>query len=284
MGEKNKKAGLIGYPLKHSISPAMHNAAFAKLGLPYEYILLETPAEELKQQLAKLRKPEFIGANVTIPHKEAVTPYLDDLSELAKSIGAVNTIKNDNGKLIGHNTDATGFIVSLKEDAGFDPKGKKIFIMGGGGAARAAAISLLSVGAGKIIIGEAIKEKGEKLAGHLNAIVPNSSTTALTSNEIIDALKECALVINASPVGMHPKENDSPLKGFAIPSQILVYDLVYNPYETKLIKDAKKAGAKTTSGLGMLIRQAILAFEIFTDLPAPDQVMREAAYEALQIR
>ncbi len=265
--------GIIGCPLGHSISPAMHNAAFKELDLDFEYVPLEVDPEDLGEALKGLRAMHFAGFNVTIPHKETIVPYLDEVTQLARRIGAVNTVLNQEGKLVGYNTDGPGFIDSLKEDAGFNPKGKKCVILGAGGAGRAVAVSLSQNGSELISIYDIFSEKAEKLAEYINGAV------------VKDLQKEIAaanLLVNASPIGMQPNIDDSPLpENIKLHQKLLVYDLIYNPPETKLLHLAKKAQAKAISGLGMLVRQGALAFTIFCGKTAPVEIMWQAAREAL---
>jgi shikimate dehydrogenase len=268
-----KSVALIGYPLGHSISPAMHNAAYRSLGLDYEYVALEVPPDELLKAVEGLRALHFAGFNVTIPHKENVVPLLDEVTPLARKIGAVNTVQNQEGKLIGFNTDGPGFIESLHEEARFNPKGKKMVILGAGGAGRAVAITLLENEAREIVFYDIIAEKAERLAEYINQ---------KASQDLQKEINQADLLINCSPIGMHPKTGESPLpESIKLHRKLMVYDLVYNPAETKLLKSAKEAGAKAVSGLGMLVRQGALAFTVFTGKPAPLKVMFEAAQESL---
>lgn len=276
-----KTVALIGYPLGHSISPAMHNAAFRQLGLDFEYVPLEVAPDDLAQAVDGLRVLHFAGFNVTVPFKEKVMPYLDDITKLAQTIGAVNTVKNQEGKLVGFNTDAPGFLESLREDAGFDPKGKNCLILGAGGAGKAVAAGLAESHAKAILINDVLEEKAQELAEYLSDNF-DSSIQALPLASIPASITKTQLLVNSSPVGMYPKIDGSPLpEDIKLHNKLMVYDLVYNPAETKLLKQAKAAGAKAVSGLGMLVRQGALAFTVFTGKPAPLEVMFEAAREAL---
>lgn len=276
-----KVVGIIGYPLGHSVSPAMHNAAFRELGLDYEYIPFEVEPADLGEALHGLRALHIAGFNVTIPHKEVIVPLLDEVTKLARVIGAVNTVENQDGTLVGYNTDAPGFIESLREDAGFDPEGKRAVILGAGGAGRAVATILAEVGAKEIVIADVIEEKARELAEYLGSAMETTCKAAHLGD--LD-LAGVDLLVNATPVGMHPKVNDSPLPaGVKIKNKkLLVYDLVYNPADTKLLKTAKAAGCKICSGLGMLVRQGALAFTIFTGEEAPVETMWEAARKSLR--
>jgi len=269
-----KQVKIIGYPLGHSVSPAMQNKAFEKLGLDYEYSPLEVPPEKLEETIEKLRNDQnVVGFNVTVPHKEAIIPFLDEIDESAKLIGAVNTVVNKNGKLIGHNTDGRGFIQSLKEDAGFDPKGKKVVVLGAGGASRAVTRMLALNGISFLVLKDIEKDKAFALKEELN--IPKIIVNPSDLQEHID---NADLLVNATPIGMHPKTDQSPLpENTKLHPNLLVYDLVYNPAKTKLMK----AAAKSCSGLGMLVHQGALAFELWTGQKPDIEVMHKAAKKAL---
>lgn len=276
--------GIIGYPITHSVSPQMHNAAYSKLGLNYCYVPISVKPEDLERALEGLRMLGFAGVNVTVPHKENVVPHLDEVTKLARLIGSVNVILIQEGHLIGYNTDGPGFIDSLKEDAGFDVAGKRAVILGAGGGAKAVAMMLAKDGVKNLVISDLIYEKAETLCEYINShfgIAPYSCPA--NSNELRKVIDKCDLIVNATPVGMHPKVNECPLEDdVEIPRSAVVYDLVYNPMETKLLKMAKANGAKAVSGLGMLIRQGALAFSLFTEEEAPESIMKEAALKALK--
>jgi shikimate dehydrogenase len=276
-----KTVALIGYPLGHTVSPAMHNAAFRHLGLDYDYVPLEVNPEDLAKALEGLRALHFAGFNVTVPFKEKVLPYLDDITKLAQKIGAVNTVQNQEGKLVGFNTDAPGFLESLREEAGFDPKGKTCLVLGAGGAGKAIATMLAEAHAKSILIYDVLEEKARELAEYLSDNF-DSDIQSLPLASIPASLPKTQLLVNSSPIGMLPKVDQSPLPdNIKLHQKLTVYDLVYNPQETKLLKQAKAAGAKAVSGLGMLVRQGALAFTVFTGKSAPLEVMFAAAKEAL---
>lgn len=268
-----KKCFLIGHPLGHSVSPAMHNAAYKHLGLDFEYSLKDISPKELLAVSRKLKADTVAGFNVTIPYKEAIMPYLDEITELAEKIGAVNTVKNENGKLIGYNTDGPGFLESLKEDAGFNPTGKKTIILGAGGAGRAIAATLAENRAKSIIVHDPDEKKRNEMVEYLADLF---DIEIKSSSNLQSEIEDASLLVNASPIGMHPKSHLSPIP-YNLSPNLVVYDIVYNPKETELLKQAKKAGARAVSGLGMLVRQGALAFSIFTGQPAPYQVMLDAA-------
>jgi shikimate dehydrogenase len=279
-----KLAGIIGDPVEHSVSPQMHNAAYEKLGLNYCYLPLAVRTEDLEKALEGIRILGFVGANVTVPHKEAVIPHLDEVTKLSRLIGAVNVILNQEGRLVGYNTDGPGFIDSLKEDAGFDIKGKRAVILGAGGAAKAIAIMLAKEGIANLVISDVIYEKAKDLCEYVNShfgIAPYACP--VKSDEARKLIEKCDLLINASPIGLHPKVNECPIdRDYKISSSAVVYDLVYNPMETEFLKLAKANGAKAVSGLGMLLKQGALAFSLFTEQEPPVQVMKEAALKALK--
>jgi len=281
-----KLVGIIGYPISHSVSPAMHNAAFKILGLDWEYLPFEVKPEDLEKKVAELREKGLIGFNVTIPHKEAIIPLLDEVTKLPKIIGAVNTVKNEGGKLVGYNTDGAGFIESLKTDASFKAAGKKAVMLGAGGAAKAVAVMLASEGIKELVITDIDLEKAEALTDYVGSYFDVSVMCAKQkSDELKRALKEADLIINATPIGMHPKEDKCPIdEKTEIGKQTTVFDLVYNPPETKLMKLAKEKGARAFNGLGMLVRQGAIAFTIWTQKPAPVDVMWKAAKETLGIK
>ncbi|MFH1826512.1 MAG: shikimate dehydrogenase [bacterium] len=279
----SKKAFIIGHPIKHSVSPFMHNAAFGERGIDCLYDLKDVKPRDLKKIFEELRQPEVIGFNVTVPHKEAVLPLLDDLSKPAQIIGAVNTVVNENGKLIGHNTDGAGFIESLKEDAKFEPKEKNVVVIGAGGASRAITVMLAEAEIDFLTVTDIQEEKAQELLEYLSSYFQlNCNFAAPNSEELQAAIDRADILINCSPVGMHPKEKENPLSPqIKLHSDLLVYDLVYNPRETQLLKTAKAAGAQACSGLGMLVRQGALAFTLWTGQEAPVQTMRQAAEKAL---
>lgn len=277
-----KQLGIIGYPLGHSISPAFQQAALDYCHVDARYLVWATPPEEVPQRVRSLRAPDVLGANVTVPHKEAVMPYLDTLSEQARDIGAVNTIVNRAGKLEGHNTDVAGFMRALREDAGFVPKGKRVLLLGAGGAAKAAAFGLAGAGVASLTIANRTVERARELASALKGTVfvkaVSLSLEALTADGSWD------LIVNTTTLGMVHSlgEHESPLPASLIPRNALVYDIVYNPEVTPLLAAAQQAGARTLGGLPMLIYQGAEAFRLWTGLDAPVQVMREAGQKALR--
>lgn len=278
------RVGLIGWPVEHSLSPTMQNAAFAALSMDWEYVLLPVPPEEVERVVRGLAARSFRGANVTVPYKEAVIPYLPSLTEAARAIGAVNTlIVREDGRLVGENTDWTGFLAALRE-SGFDPEGRRALLLGAGGAARAVAYALVRSGV-RVIVLNRRPERAEELVRTLGSGVPKGSMQAglLEPGTLLREARHADLLVNATSVGMWPRPDESPWPdGLPIPSHLTVLDLVYRPLETKLLRQAREAGARTVNGLGMLIHQGARAFEIWTGRPAPVEVMRAACWKALE--
>ena len=275
--------GLVGYPLGHSVSPAMQQAAFDHYRLDVRYEVWETEPAQFDALAERLRHPLTLGANVTVPYKETVVPLVDDLDELALQIGAVNTVVHREGKLSGHNTDADGFLKALRELGGFEPVGKRVVLLGAGGVAKAASFALAGVGVKSLAITDVIGERAQALASSLGLLGVETNILDGESESLEAALWKCDLVVNCTPVGMKhgATEGQSPLEARLIPKEALVYDVVYNPIETPLLLAAKKAGARTLGGLAMLVYQGAAAFELWTGKKAPIDIMFEAAKGAL---
>ncbi|MDI6731370.1 MAG: shikimate dehydrogenase [Candidatus Margulisbacteria bacterium] len=278
-----KLLGIIGYPLGHTLSPAMHNAAFKALGLDFEYLSFEVAPPNLSAAINDLRARQIVGFNITVPHKETIIPLLDDVTKLAKIIGAVNTATLQDGQLIGYNTDGEGFIASLKEDAKESPAEKRVVVLGAGGASRAVCVMLAENKAKNIAIADIDGKKAEALANYVGSLFKTTVSFVPPNSPVLQTMLNAAdILINTTPIGLHPNEERSPLENnIKLHPGLLVYDLVYNPSETKLLKDAKAAGCRTCSGLGMLVRQGALAFTIWTGKEAPIAVMRQAAEQEL---
>jgi shikimate dehydrogenase len=269
--------GLIGYPLSHSLSPKLHSAAFQGLKLDGEYCLYEVPpesADELAALAGRVRAGKLTGLNVTIPHKQAIIPLLDDLTVPARSIGAVNTIYCEDGCLIGHNTDAPGFLSDLRRWLPGEIDAKNALVLGAGGAARAVVYALLSDGwevslaVRRADLGQAavLTESFQRLEA------PGSikQTVLLEAESLETILGEIRLLVNTTPLGMFPEVEQTPWpEGLPFPDAELVYDVVYNPRQTRLLRQAAAAGLRTASGIGMLVEQAALSFEIWTGQVAP---------------
>jgi shikimate dehydrogenase len=273
--------GLLGWPVHHSLSPAMHNAAFRALGLDWIYLALAVPPESLPEALAGLKALGFRGANVTIPHKEQVLLGLDELSPEAKSLGAVNTLVAADGRFRGHNTDVAGFLAAL-DNAGCSPR--RAVVLGAGGAARAAIYALLSRGV-TVTVANRSGQRARGLVSSLALPSLRADTCPLETMALRDALSQADLLINATPAGMWPNVDATPLPpGTPLHDCLAVMDLVYNPLETLLLRQARQAGAAVISGLDMLIYQGAIAFQLWTGKEAPRAIMRQAALAALTQR
>jgi len=275
---KTKIVGIFGYPIEHTFSPLMHNAAFSALGLDYCYIPFEVRPEDLKSALESIRALNIRGVNITVPHKEAVIKYLDGLSKEAKLIGAVNTIENRNGRLIGHNTDGRGFIKSLLEDAKTKVKGKSVLLIGAGGAGKGVAVSCALEGASEVVIANRTIKKAEELAKYLSRHFKKIKFFAipLEKHKILNAIVKTDILINATSLGLQGK-GLLPISQKDLHRDLVIYDLIYNPQITPLLKIARRAGVKkAVNGLGMLIHQGAIAFQIWTGKKPPVDVMKKA--------
>ena len=281
-----KRVGLIGFPLAHSLSPLIQGVAFAHHALPERYELWETEASQLEERVRGLRADDCLGANVTIPHKEAVIPYLDELDALAEKTGAVNTVVNRQGRLYGHNTDVTGFARALME-AGFSAPGGRAVILGAGGAARAVGVALVEAGVAEIALSDVVPGRSEALAATLRSLAPATAirACALGGESFRESTNACQLLVNCTPIGTRhsASELQLPLDAEMIPPRVLVFDLVYNPPVTPLLAAARARGARVIGGLSMLVYQAAASFKLWTGLAAPEDLMLAAAREALAV-
>lgn len=275
--------GLLGYPLAHSISPAFQQAALDHLGIDARYEAWSVPPEGLAAKVARLRYPDALGANVTVPHKEAVIPLLDSLDGWARAVGAVNTIVKRNGGLQGYNTDGYGFLQGLHE-LFFNPSGARVLLLGAGGAARAVALALAEQKVASIAIANRTLQRAERLARELGGRVPHAGALPLEGGALREAALASDLIVNCTAVGMRhtPDEGETLLTADSIPPQAVVYDLVYNPVETPFLREAKRAGARTIGGLTMLVYQGAASFTLWTGREAPVEVMMRAARSALE--
>jgi shikimate dehydrogenase len=279
---QTKPVGLIGHPVEHSLSPIMHNNAFTALNLNWCYVPLLVHPKRLGEAVAGLRALGFAGANVTVPHKESVLPLLDHVTPEAQAIGAVNTITMREG-LIGYNTDWQGFLTALSE-GGFDPQGKRAVVLGAGGAARAVVYALAQAGA-QVAVLNRTPSRAQALVQDFSPLFPHRSLVSLpfTLQALEEQTTEAHLLVNATPVGMWPEIDKSLwLEDVAFPGHLTVFDLVYNPRQTKLLQQARQAGAKGIGGLGMLVHQGAAAFELWTGEKAPVETMYDAARDALR--
>jgi shikimate dehydrogenase len=278
---KTNVCAIIGNPVDHSLSPVMHNSAFNELGLDFVYVAFTVTAKELGPAISGARSMRFKGLNVTMPHKNTVINYLDKIDATAKNIGAVNTILCNKGCLIGYNTDGKGAIIALKEN-GIFPGNKKFVLLGAGGAGKAIAYQVAQ-DAGELVILNRTRKRAEKLAELLQKKFNKEvKGQALSSSILKKELELADVLINSTSVGMHPNVHLSPVPSDLLRSDLCVMDIIYNPLNTKLLKDAISVGAEVISGLEMLIHQGAVAFEIWTDCIAPVEVMRKAVLNQLE--
>ncbi len=278
---ETQKVGVFGYPVKHSASPAMQNAAFESAGLNYIYLSFEVKPEDIGEALSALRILGFRGMNLTIPHKEICLPFLDEINEEASKIKAVNTVLVDSGKLKGFNTDIEGFMKPLVCEKNYQPAGKKIVILGAGGAARAVIFSLLDAGAEEIVIGNRNMDRAGHLSDFMKSLFPlsNISRVSISDDSLPDEVLSSSLLVNCTPLGMKgeiPLDNTECLN-----PGLIVYDLIYRPVETPLLSIARQRGADTIGGLGMLVYQGAASFRIWSSIEPPVDVMKKACARAI---
>lgn len=270
MMDSAKTVGLIGWPVEHSRSPAMHNAALAALGLDWRYILLPTPLDQLAEVVARIRSGELHGANVTIPHKQAVMPYLDEIDPAAQAVGAVNTIVKQADRLIGFNTDTLGFKRSLIE-TGVDVTDQPCAILGAGGSARAVVYVLQELGAHLTVYARDV-EKAQAI---------QADSRPLGALKRIDPATK--LIVNTTPVGLSPNVDASPWPDeVPLPKQAFIFELLNNPARTKLMQQAERAGLRTINGWDMLVYQGAAAFAKWTGVEPPVDVMKRALAESMK--
>ena len=279
-----RRCYLIGYPVGHSMSALMHNAAFEELGLGYHYELKSVRPEALGRFTAYEMRGEAVrGANVTIPHKVSIIGHLDEVDPEAAAIGAVNTIVNEGGRLKGYNTDGRGAMRALEEAYG-DLRGVKSVLIGAGGAARAIRRHL-SMAVDELSILNRTASRAESLASALKSLPGcNASVTAaaLTRENLRSELVEADVLINATPLGMTPDTDKSPVDSDLLHPGLLVFDTVYNPLKTRLLREAEEAGVRTLTGAKMLAYQGVASFELWTGVGAPEELMFEVVVDALR--
>jgi shikimate dehydrogenase len=270
---------LLGNPLGHSLSPAMHNRVFEKLELDYCYLPVQVTPENLKTVFAGLTRMNVGGFNVTIPHKVRIIEYLDALDPLAATIGAVNTICIKDGKTLGYNTDGEGFIRSLEEEGKILVQNKRIFLLGCGGAARAIAMTLAFRGAAEIFISNRTLAKAEALATEINEKVRNCAKALKTQPNLqTEIIKSCDILVNGTSLGMHPRDQESPIGAESLFAHLVVADIVYKPHTTRLLANAQAKGCRIVHGLGMLIYQGAAAFKLWTGFDPLIPEMTETVY------
>ncbi len=282
---RTRLAGIIGWPLEHTLSPAMHNAAYEALGLDWVYVPLPVRDDsDLIRVVGAVRALPFVGFNVTMPYKQAILDICDEVATLARVAGAVNTVHREGDRLIGYNTDGRGLVDSLAAEAEFDPKDKVVVVIGAGGAAGAATLSLILAKASKVTILNRTTERAEALVERAASHARDTDLEAGPFPEgAVESIRTADLVINATPMGMR-RSDPSPIpKEWLRPGQV-VADMIYSAQSTPLVTAARAAGATAVDGLGMLVSQGATALEIWsggTETVAPRGVMRKAAEDAL---
>lgn len=272
---KTKICMVIGDPVKHSLSPQIHNAGYEKIGIDrdYVYIAANVKIQDLADFIKGVKAMQIRGVSCTIPHKIEVIKYLDEVDEIAKKIGAVNTIVNDHGILKGYNTDWLGAVLPIEKITSL--KNKKVALIGAGGAARAIAYGVTQKGA-KLKIYNRTIEKACKLAKEFYG-------EAHSLNDI-ESIKNMDIIFNATSVGLHPKENETPIPKKLITNHHIVFDAIYIPYETRLLKEAKEQGATIIHGSEMFLQQAVAQFKLYTGYDAPEEFMRSVLLHHLSIK
>ncbi len=267
----DKIFGVIGHPIGHTKSPLFQQAALDHCGIDMTFATWDVPPEELAAKVESFRSPDFVAGCVTLPHKQAIMPMLDGLADTAEAVGAVNWVIPDDGKLIGHNTDAPGFLRALKESAGFDPQGRSAVVFGAGGAARAIVYALRTGGVASVAIANRTVEKAQALAAEMTAGRFRPTALALDPTSLADVAPYADLFVNTSSMGMEggPAPNDSPVPAELISAEATCYDAVYAPPMTPFLFEAERAGATPAGGISMLIYQGVVGFELATGRDAP---------------
>jgi len=274
--------GVIGWPVEHSVSPPMHNAAFRTLNLDWCYIPLPVHPERIPEAVFGARALGFRGLNATVPHKQALLPLMDELTPAAKAIGAANTVIFGPDHIVGHNTDAQGFLCALR-DEGFEPEDSTALVLGAGGAARAIVYALGNV-ANRVTVLNRTPERAARLVEAMGDACDHAQLVSgpLNGKALSRAAQEADLVVNATSVGMWPKDDALPWpEDTPFPSEVFLFDLIYNPRQTRLMRMAANAGARTANGLRMLVHQGAEAFTLWTGVEPPVQVMYQACATAL---
>lgn len=275
--------GVIGRPVAHSLSPLMHNRAFAHLGMDWVYVPFEVPDDAVGAALAGLKALSVRGVNVTVPHKTAVLPLVDQLTPAAAAVGAVNTVVNERGRLVGDNTDGIGFVRSLRDEARFDPYGARVLVLGAGGAARAVAVELARAGAARVAIANRTESRAKQLAEEVKRHGAAAVGLSLAREAVGPELRASDLLVQTTSLGL-AGDPSLPVDGALLEPPLLVADVVYTPLKTPLLQAAEARGCDTLPGWGMLLYQGAEAFERWTGMKAPVAVMREALLGALGAR
>ncbi len=279
---QTKLVGLLGFPLGHSLSPVMHNEAFRRLGLNFHYLPIQVSEAHLKTVVAGLACMNFAGYNVTIPHKIRIMGLLDAIDDQAEAIGAVNTVVIREGRATGYNTDGAGYVRALETEGGIVVEGRKFFVLGCGGAARAIAMTLAFKGAREICLCNRTLAKAHDLAAEIDTRVRSCCRVApMESAAMTAAVARSEVLINTTSIGMHPHEDRLPIEAGMLHRGLIVSDIVYNPSKTRLLAEAEAAGCTIVPGLGMLVHQGVEGFRLWTGLDPPVAAMFAAARERL---
>lgn len=280
---KTKILCVIGSPIEHSMSPIMHNAALRDMELNWIYLAFDIKSNQLNDAIKGFKALDIKGINVTIPHKERIIRFMDEIDPLAKKIGAINAIKNENGNLLGRNTDAAGAKKALS-DSGCPIKDKNILIIGAGGAARAIGFALAD-DCNSISIFNRTEKNASVLAEEIgNKTQVNVEGFLLSERNLKKKLDSIDILINTTPIGMYPHISESPINKELLNSDIFVFDVIYNPLRTKLMKDSIDIGCKALGGLDMLINQGVIAFEWWTNKKPNAELMRKSITEFLKVK
>lgn len=276
---------VFGDPIEHSLSPAMHNAAIADLGLDYVYLAFHVRESQLAAALGGVRALGIAGVNLTIPLKQSALSLVDELAESAAGAGAVNTVVNESGRLIGHNTDSEGFVASLREDLGLTPSGLRVCILGAGGSARGVSAALARYGAASVVFAARNLERAEALTELISRLRPECAASAVSLTDrhgLRRVLESSDLLINSTPVGMTTNTDDPiEIEFERLPAGACVADLIYNPLKTVFLRQAEMRGYRTMNGVGMLAHQGALAFELWTGIKPNVQAMRQSLLDCL---
>lgn len=272
--------GVIGHPVSHSASPAMHNAAYAELGLDFAYMAFDVEPDRVGAAVESVRALGLRGINVTVPHKETVMAYLDDIDPVAKQMGAVNTIVNKKGRLVGYNTDGPGFVMAVESDFDISLSGQAVVVLGAGGSCRGIAVSLLAAGVSSLTIVNRSLDKAKALGDSLNS--ESVQVYTYDDADVVDVLHKAGLVVNTTSVGMSPNTDYSVLKDFSwVRDGQCVYDVIYAPKKTQFLALAEAKGARVANGVSMLAAQGRLAFAYFTGVECSFEGMKSEIEKGL---